>query len=218
MPVDGRFVDLYDIDGELPAWLVPMSWSRMGGDALARKRFTWDPSQHLMWSLPGMFKVPARRFYLGPTAGLGLNLTWWERWKDEADETVCTGKLTGEAGAALGLHWRETLYAQGRGTFHYDLFGIHQRGLNAAAVAGVFLGKVGRPVGLEIKGELEQGNDTVTTREERTWTLRAAVYVKSQLDEEVLRGEEAEDQELRDLLEKLREAEEQDRDDGVPDT
>jgi len=183
-------------------WLLSDSFGHLGGDATTRRNFEWQTSNHLGLSLPGFFGVAPQRLHLGPTAGFGLQLTWWELWKNHDQSTVATGKVTGEAGVVAGAHWREALYLQGRGTLHYDLFGIHQRHLHATAVAGVFLGAISEQRwGLEVRGEADSGNDTVTTRKDERFTVQGVLFVKGRAPND---GPVDEPGDLDDVLEQLR--------------
>jgi hypothetical protein len=89
-------------DDEAPradrSWLLQDSWGHFGGDATTRRALDWHSSSHLGLSIPGFFGVPSRVAHLGPTAGFGLDLTWWDRWEGHAEDTVLTGKVLGEAG------------------------------------------------------------------------------------------------------------------------
>jgi len=199
-----------DPDLETP-FIVPMTWGRMGTDHTTRRSFVFDESYHLMLSLPGFWEVQPRQFHFGPTVGAGVNLTWWDRWKDTADTVVNTGKITGEAGWALGATWHDALFGQARATFHYDLFGIHQTNLGVAGVVGFFLGRLGKPFGFEVKGELDRGNDTVTTDLATSWCLRGVLFFRAPIPVRT------ETPELDELMEMLRQMEREGRDDEAPD-
>jgi hypothetical protein len=160
---------------KLPLWLEGIGWFRLGADHTVRKNFELDASRHLMLTLPGFWDISSERFHFGPTAGLGANATWWENWKDRTDETVATGKITAEVGWVLGAFGWDTVFVQGRTTFHYDLFGIYQKHLKLAAIAGVYGDRVNVPLGIQFSGELDRGNDTVTTELLEWWSARVAL-------------------------------------------
>lgn len=157
---------------------VPWVQAHVGGDAAARKLVEADVSGHYLLNVPGFWNVDPRRVYVGPSAGLGLNGTWWERWRDEADGYVMTGKVTGEAGLLAGITVRDTWYAQARAVGALDLFGRHQGNVNLAGVTGVFLDRVGVPVGVEVRGDLDHGDDTASIALETRWAVRASVFWK----------------------------------------
>jgi hypothetical protein len=159
---------------KLPLWLEGIGWFRIGADHTVRKTFEVDASRHFMLSLPGFWNIPAERFHFGPTAGLGWNATWWDDWKD-TDKNVATGKITAEVGWVLGAIGWDTVFVQGRTTFHYDLFGIHQTQLKLAAITGLYMDRVHVPLGIQLSGELERGNDTVTADLLQWWSARVAL-------------------------------------------
>jgi hypothetical protein len=164
-----------DDSRNLPPWLQGIGWFRLGADHTVRKSFEIDASRHFMLTIPGFWGVRSERFHFGPTAGLGWNLTWWENWKDRTDKLVSTGKITAEVGWVLGAFGWDTVFFQGRATYHYDLFGDHQTQLKAAAITGVFLDRLDVPLGLQFEGELDHGNDTVTTEVLEWWSARVAL-------------------------------------------
>jgi hypothetical protein len=164
-----------DATHNLPPWLQGIGWFRLGADHTARKSFEIDASRHFMLTIPGFWDVPSERIHFGPTVGLGWNLTWWENWKDRTDKIVNTGKITAEIGWVLGAFGWDTVFVQGRATYHYDLFGIHQTQLKVAAITGLYLDRLDIPLGLEIEGELDHGNDTVTTELLEWWAARVAL-------------------------------------------
>ncbi|MDP6934967.1 MAG: hypothetical protein QGG40_18745, partial [Myxococcota bacterium] len=163
---------------EMPSFLFPFNWWRLGAEADTRRRFVYDTSNHMVLSIPGIWGVDGRLLHFGPSVGMGLNLTWWENWRDVATQVVNTGKITAEGGWVVGYGSGEGLYAQGRGTWHYDLFGIHQFNRETVGTAGVFLGGMGLPVALEIHGEHNLGNDTVTTELSEEWEARVVLVYK----------------------------------------
>ena len=177
-PQLGRSPLLSPIEEEsrrLPLWLEGIGWFRIGADHTVRKTFEVDASRHFMLTLPGFWNIPSERFHFGPTAGLGWNATWWDNWKDSSDKTVATGKITAEAGWVLGAIGWDTVFFQGRTTFHYDLFGIHQTQLTLAAITGLYMDRIKVPLGIQFSGELERGNDTVTTDLLEWWSARVAL-------------------------------------------
>jgi hypothetical protein len=159
-------------------WLFPWTYGSLGGDTAARTLVAAKVAGHYLLDVPGVWAIDPRRAYVGPSAGLGLAGTWWDGWRDETSTVVMTGKITGEGGLAAGVTVRDTWYAQARAVASIDLFGIHQTRLDVAAVTGVFLDRVGLPLGVELRGELDRGNDTVTTLPETHWSARAALYYK----------------------------------------
>jgi hypothetical protein len=157
---------------------LPWLHAHVGGDVASGKLVETDVSGHYLFNVPGLWEVDPRRAYVGPSAGLGLNGTWWEGWRDAPEGVVMTGKVTGEAGVLAGVTVRDTWYAQGRAVASVDLFGVHQANLGVAAKTGVFLDRVGVPVGVELRGELDRGNDTVTTLPTTRWAVRLGVLWK----------------------------------------
>jgi hypothetical protein len=202
-PQLGRSPLLSPIEEEsrkLPLWLQGIGWFRIGADHTVRKTFELDASRHFMLTLPGFWDIPSERFHFGPTAGLGWNATWWDNWKDRSDKTVATGKIRAEVGWVLGALGWDTVFVQGRTTLHYDLFGIHQTQLELAAITGFYLDRVHIPLGIQLSGELERGNDTVTTELLQWWSARVAlVYHK------VPRAREPSIEEMLEALESLQE-------------
>ena len=174
--VPPTFVDLVRPYGN--ALLVPWGSFVVGGEAATRTSFTTSWAQHLILNIPGYFQADPRRVYAGPTVGIGLNGTWWRDWKDVPDNPAMTGKLTGQAGLALGGTVRDTWYAQARATGRLDLFGDHQRELVVMGITGVSLDRVGVPFGVEITGELDQGDDNVHAAPATTWKAHGAFYWK----------------------------------------
>jgi len=156
----------------------PWVHGHLGGDALAQKLVEADVAAHYVLNVPGFWNVDPHRAHLGPTAGLGLNGTWWEGWRSAPEGVVMTGKLTGEAGFVAGITVRDTWYAQGRAVGRLDLFGVHQTHLDAAAVTGVYLGRAGVPLGLELRAALDRGTDTVTVAPATRWSVHAALFWK----------------------------------------
>jgi len=181
--------------------LMPYRFWRFGSNAEERRNLSWDWSTHTVFNLPGAFGADRRRLLFGPTVGFGLNLTWWDQWRDSTDRIINTGKVTGEAGWIAGLAWQD-VYAQGRITSSVDLFGQHQWSTNLAAIAGILLRKV--PFGLEFQGELTRGNDTVDLAERTVWKALLALQFRV-LPDQVSGSEE--DQKFRELMEMLPELE-----------
>ena len=181
--------------------LMPYRFWRVGSNAEEHRKFSWDWSTHTVFNLPGAFGADHRRFLFGPTVGFGLNLTWWDRWRDSTDRIINTGKVTGEAGWVAGLAWQD-VYAQGRLTSSVDLFGQHQWSTNLAAIAGILLRKL--PFGLEFQGELTRGNDTVDLAEKTVW--KALLALQFRLLPDQVSGSE-EDHKFRELMEMLPELE-----------
>ena len=179
-------------------FVVPFRFWRIGVDHTSRRNGEWDWSDHLAFNVPGLFHRDPRRLLFGPTVGFGLNLTWWERWKDVADYTVNTGKVTAETGWVLGFDADNTLFAQARATAAVDLFGIHQSSLNMSGIAGFFLGRWHVPLGMEITAEMDRGNDTWDTLSHSTWSARAALVWRFLPD--------APEPDLEDLLKAMHEA------------
>ena len=174
VPRDFRgLVRPYDVPFVLP-WLH----GHVGGDALARKHVEAEVAGHYVLNVPGFWEVDPRRAHLGPTAGLALNGTWWDEWRDEPGPAVMTGKVRGEAGLVGGVTARDTWYAQAHAVASLDLFGIHQVNVGVAGVTGLYLARLGVPLGVEVRGELDRGNDTVTTRPETHWSLRTLLFWK----------------------------------------
>ena len=167
----------------VPRFLFPYGWGRFGSDRTQNELLSLDYSQHLVLSVPGIWGQDARFFHAGPTVGMGINTTWWDAWRG-GEAVVNTGKLTAETGLVAGANWRDSIYAQGRATAHLDLFGAHQTQLNVAGVVGTYLGALGRPFGLELKGELDRGKDNYLAALGSTWSLQAVLYVKAQVPEE----------------------------------
>lgn len=162
-----------------PTLLFPYGWARFGQDRTTGRLLAFEGSQHLAMSIPGAWDKDARLVHFGPTAGFGLHLGWWDQWRDISPTTVATGKVTAEAGWIAGASWREILYGQARFTGRYDLFGVHQTAAGLAGVAGFFLGPLGEPLGLELKGELDVGNDNVHLANEQTWRVQVVLYIKA---------------------------------------
>ena len=181
--------------------LMPYRFWRVGSNADERRNFSWDWSTHTAFNFPGAFGADHRRLLFGPTVGVGLNLTWWDRWRDSTDRIINTGKVTGEAGWVAGAAWQE-VYAQARITSSVDLFGQHQWSTNLAAIAGILLSKV--PFGLEFQGELTRGNDTVDMEERTVW--KALLALQFRVLPGTVSGSE-EDQKFRELMEMLPELE-----------
>jgi hypothetical protein len=155
--------------------LLPWSFWKLGSDFTTNRNFQWDWSRHYVLNVPGFFGGNARLLQFGPTAGLGLNLTWWKPYKDIQEHTITTGKVTGEVGGVAGFSWKDAIYAQGRVTWAYDLFGIHQTDLHAEGLAGLFFGERGIPLGVEIRADFDQGNDTFDALPATAWTLMGVV-------------------------------------------
>ncbi|MFZ5481484.1 MAG: hypothetical protein ACOZNI_32280 [Myxococcota bacterium] len=154
---------------------IPWMPVRIGGDAAARKDLEIDVGTHWLVNAPGFWEIDPRHAYLGPSVGIGANATWWDGWRG-GDAPVMTGKLKAEAGFGGGLTLRDTWYAQGRARAWVDLFGGHQGGVSGAAATGVYLHRVGLPLGLELRGEIERGDDNVLAAPDTSWSLRAAVF------------------------------------------
>lgn len=178
--------------------LLPWTPFRVGGDAGTGKAFEADLATHALFNVPGLWGVDPRHAYVGPSLGLGLNGTWWDGWRGE-DAPVMTGKLTAETALGGGVTVRDTWYAQGRALAHMDLFGTHQGGLGVSGATGVFLDRAGLPLGLEVRGDVTTGNDTVTTGAETDWGVFTSVYWKlspeyqTRIEEQVERKREAEE-------------------------
>lgn len=159
------------------AWLLPWTPLRVGGDADAGKDLEVDLSAHSLLNVPGFFGVDPRRAYAGPSVGLGVNGTWWDGWRG-GDTAVATGKVTAEVGLGGGVTLRDTVYAQARALGHVDLFGVHQVNLGVTATTGVYLDRVGLPVGVELRGELDAGNDNAALTPGTDWAVLTSVYWK----------------------------------------
>ena len=166
-PVMGTLPAAMEVAGfEEPAregWanvLVPFRSWRFGADHTTRHWLEWDWGQHVAFNFAGLTDTSHRQLLFGPTLGLGLNLTWWEGWKGDFARITNTGKITAEAGWVAGFTVNDTYYAQARALGHYDAFGVHQVNLNLSGLVGFFLGQAGIPLGLEISGELDHGDDT----------------------------------------------------------
>lgn len=178
-PVIGHVPPAFDPFVATPrvAWLLPWTPLRLGGDAEAGKDFEVDLSAHTLLNVPGFAGVDPRRAYLGPSLGLGVNGTWWDDWRGEGAD-VATGKLTAEAGFGGGVTLRDTVYAQARALGHVDLFGVHQVNLGVAGTTGVYLDRVGLPLGVELRGELDAGNDNAALTPDTEWAVLTSVYWK----------------------------------------
>ena len=75
----------------VPTVLFPYGFGRFGADRTQNKLLTVDYSQHLVFSVPGLWGQDARFFHVGPSLGLGVNTTWWDdccllNTSDAADE------------------------------------------------------------------------------------------------------------------------------------
>jgi hypothetical protein len=160
------------------AWIVPWSTWRAGGNADQRRSFELAFAQHAIVNGLAFAGADPRRAFVGPDLGVGLEGTWWRGWKDVDGANVMTGKLTGQAGLAAGVTVRDTWYAQARSTARIDLFGAHQTQWLTAGDMGIFLDRVGVPFGVEVRGELELGDDNVHARDEARWSALAMVYWK----------------------------------------
>ena len=181
--------------------LMPYRFWRLGSNAEERRAFSWDWSTHSVYNLPGILGADHRRLLFGPTAGIGLNLTWWDRWRDNPDKIINTGKITGEAGWVAGFA-SKTAYAQARLTAGVDLFGQNQWNANLATIAGVVLSRI--PFGLEFQGEWTRGNDTVDLTDKTVWRALVALQFRV-LPDQLADAEE--EQKLRELMEMLPELE-----------
>ncbi len=193
-------------ESERSGWaavLVPFRSWRFGSDHSSQHWLEWDWSNHVVANLPGLWGRSHRSVLFGPTLGAGVNLTWWEGWKGYDEHLVNTGKVTAEAGWLAGVTFDDVVYSQARALLHYDAFGTHQHNLNLSAMAGVFLGRLGIPFGLEIAGELDRGDDTWDTNPATIYSLRAALSYRM-----VPRDPE---ESIDSLLESLREIVEQER-------
>lgn len=158
---------------------LPWLHAHVGGDAATGKLVEADVSAHTLLNVPGFWGGDPRRAYLGPSAGLGLNGTWWEDWRaTSAPGVVMTGKITGEGGLLGGVTLRDTWYAQGRAVAGVDLFGEHAWNVGVGAVTGVFLDRVGVPAGLEVRGQVDIGDDTASGAVEPAWSVRGALFWK----------------------------------------
>lgn len=166
------------VEPHVVPFAIPWVQGHLGGDAAAGELVAADVSGHYVLNVPGFWQVDARRAYVGPSLGLGLNGTWWDGWRGAEEGVVMTGKVTGEASLLAGVTVRDTWYAQGRAVASLDLFGIHQSNLGVAAVTGVFLDRIGLPIGLELRGELDQGDDNVAAAPGMRWAVRAALFWK----------------------------------------
>lgn len=158
-------------------WAVPWTSFRVGGDDLARKDLEVDLATHRVLNVPGAFGVDPRHAYVGPSLGLGLNGTWWDGWRG-GDTPVMTGKVTAQGGFGAGVTLRDAWYAQGRVVARLDLFGEHQTSVGAAATTGVSLERLGVPVGVELRGQVERGDDTWTAAPTTSWTGSTSVSWK----------------------------------------
>lgn len=174
-------------------WLFRWAGGRLGTDAHAGKTFEAEVWRYQVLNGLGFTPADPHRAYLGPALGLGLEATWWEGWRG-GEAPVMTGKLSGRGGVVAGATARDTVYAQARLVGQVDLFGRHQAGWVVGGSAGVFLQRVGVPVGVELSAEREAGNDNVSAAPDASWEARASVYWKlappyqTRLEERVQRG------------------------------
>lgn len=158
-------------------WALPWTSFRVGGDVPAHKDLELDVATHRLLNVPGALGVDPRHAYVGPSLGLGLNGTWWDGWRG-GEAPVMTGKVTAEGGFGAGFTLRDAWYAQGRVVAWLDLFGRHQASVGAVAATGVSLERLGVPVGLELRGQVERGDDTWTATPSTTWGASAWVSWK----------------------------------------
>jgi hypothetical protein len=165
-PTFRGLVPLYDVP-----FAIPWVQAHLGGDASTFKAFEADIAGHYLFNVPGLWELDPRRGYLGPSLGIGAEGTVW-------DGAPASGQAKAEAGFLAGITLRDTWYIQARTVGSVSLFGEHYTNLNTAAVTGVFLDRVGLPVGLEVRGELDHGGDTRSRAVETTWAVRAALFWK----------------------------------------
>lgn len=149
-------------------WALPWTSFRVGGDVDTRRDLELDAAAHTVLNLPGALGVDPRHTYVGPSVGIGINATWWDGWRG-GTAPVATGMVTAEAGLTGGVTLRDTWYAQGRAVAHMDLFGRHQVNLGVAAASGISLHRLGVPVGLEVRAELDRGDDNWTLAPRTHW-------------------------------------------------
>jgi hypothetical protein len=152
----------------------PFSTWRIGGARSADKVFDWAFSRQMLLNLPGFLGAHSRVLQLGPTLGLGLDLTWWDPWKGNPG-TINTGRVSGQLGFVTGFSWRDAIYWQSWARFSRDLFGLHQSHLNLRGIVGFSMKKLRVPVGLELMADFEEGNDTSDTLFARSWSARGAL-------------------------------------------
>ena len=160
--------------GRARVFLPVRSW-RLGADHTAGRWLAWRWSGHGLLNLAGTWGADPRALLFGPSLGGGVDLTWWQGWRGNEEKLINTGKLTLEGGWIGGFVLRDSFYSQVRLVGRWDAFGIHQRELGVLGLAGVSLLPVGLPLGLEVSGHLEHGNDTVDLGTATTWTLRLAL-------------------------------------------
>ena len=191
--------------GRKNLWIPFRSWA-FGSDYTTGRWLEWDASHHLLANLASLTRVSHRSLLFGPTIGVGLNLSWWEGWRGNDERLINTGKITAEAGWIAGVCLADTVYTQARLLTWIDAFGIHQRQLRFAGVAGFTGAELGVPLGLELHWELERGDDSVDTLPRAhhtvmvaaTWRLMPkASTVDSQAVLDALRGLETSDDEQR---------------------
>ncbi len=158
--------------------IVPYRFWSFGTDHTTMRKLEWDWSSHIALNAAGFSGVDPSFLLFGPSLGFGLNLTWWDQWKSVTGKTINTGKITAEAGWIAGFSINDTLYAQGRATGHFDLFGTHQVNMNLSGIAGFSLARFRVPFGLELAAERDSGDDTFDTRKASSYSLHASIHYR----------------------------------------
>jgi hypothetical protein len=160
--------------GKQQLWIPFRSWS-FGSDFTTGHWLEWDMSHHLLVNLASLTRINHSSLLFGPTVGAGVNLSWWEGWRGNDEQLINTGKITAEAGWVAGICLGDVGYTQARLLTWIDAFGLHQRQLRFAGVAGFSGVELGFPLGLELQWEIERGDDTVDALPGRTHTVMAGV-------------------------------------------
>ncbi len=148
-------------------WWTAWARGRVGGDADLGRRLDLEWARLGLLSIPGFWGADPRLFHFGPAVGPGLGVTWW---------------APGEVGWLLGADWRDRAWVQGHVLGRMDLFGEHRAGVAARGVAGLFFGRR-LPLGLELRGEVDRGEDRFTGEATRNWSARAVLFYQATFPE-----------------------------------
>lgn len=172
--VPSAFSDI--VDPYRNALVMPWTRIRVGGEAATRRTFSVDATEFGVLNLAAFGGHDPRRAYAGPTVGLGVNATWWRDWRDSAGDNAMTGKITGQGGLVAGVTARDSWYGQTAILGRFDLFGVHQKAASAEIATGVCLLRAGVPLGVELAGQAEVGDDNVQGRIGTDWSATGTLY------------------------------------------
>lgn len=143
---------------------ISTPWLRVSGDAGLQERFRMNMAMRSLLDIPAFWGVSPSTFYLGPAAGLGMDVRY------TTDATRADGALMLDGGAQAGVFIARSVFARIEGMFHLDPFLPARSRMSGGAIVGTSLRQVEVPLGIQVIGETER-----TLNGPWYWALRGQI-------------------------------------------